>query len=80
MEKHHGKSEIVSGTLKIGQVSIHSSMTYHSSQANLEEKPRVGMVVHFCTDKAKRIAVRGDNKDYLDQLNDPTITPIIYRD
>jgi len=80
LEKHHGKSEIVSGALKIGQVSIHSSMTYHSSQANLEERPRVGMVVHFCTDKAKRIAVKGDNKDYLDQLNDPTIAPIIYRD
>jgi hypothetical protein len=62
----------------MGEVSIHSSLTYHSSEANLEKIPRVGMVVHFCTDKAKRIQVGGENSTYLDQLMDPTITPIIY--
>jgi ectoine hydroxylase-related dioxygenase (phytanoyl-CoA dioxygenase family) len=80
LEKYHGGAEIVSGNLKIGEVSIHSSLTYHSSQANLDKKPRVGMVVHFCTDSAERIVIKGDNEHYLDQLKDPSITPIIYRE
>ena len=80
LEKYHGGAEIVSGNLKIGEVSIHSSLTYHSSQANLDKKPRVGMVVHFCTDIAERIVIKGDNEHYLDQLKDPSITPIIYRE
>ena len=36
------------------------------------------MVVHFCTEKAKRIELNGKEKKYLDQINDPTIAPIIY--
>ena len=78
LKQHHGKPKIISGTLNMGEVSIHSSLTYHSSEANLEKIPRVGMVVHFCTDKAKRIHIGGENSTYLDQLMDPTITPIIY--
>ena len=36
------------------------------------------MVVHFCTEKAKRIELNGKENKYLDQINDPTIAPIIY--
>ena len=61
-----------------GQVSIHSSHTYHSSGANLDETPRVGMVVHFCTDRAIRQLVTGSNSAYLDQLKDGSISPFIF--
>ena len=69
---------IINGILNIGEVSIHTSLTYHSSINNKEKRPRVGMVVHFCTEKAKRIELNGKENKYLDQINDPTIAPIIY--
>ncbi|MFL2983782.1 MAG: phytanoyl-CoA dioxygenase family protein [Candidatus Neomarinimicrobiota bacterium] len=78
LKQHHKKIKIINGTLDMGQVSIHSSLTYHSSGANLETKPRVGMVVHFCTDKAKRVQISGENSKYLDQIMDLEIAPIIY--
>ena len=78
LKKHHRKTKIINGVLEMGQVSIHSSLTYHSSAANLEKKPRVGMVVHFCTDKARRVPVDGENSNYLDQLIDHTKAPFIY--
>ena len=62
-----------------GSVSIHTSGVYHSSIANVSGKPRVGMVVHFCTDKAERIQISGDHSEYLDMVNDESICPIIYR-
>ena len=71
---------IVCATLRAGQISIHSSQTYHSSLGNLENKPRIGMVVHFRTDKSKRVEVQGSNKHYLDQIEDNEIAPIIYQE
>lgn len=79
LKAHHKNPNIVNGILKIGQVSIHSSLTYHSSSANLESNPRVGMVVHFCTEKAKRVEIYDKNSNYLNQISDPSIAPIIYR-
>ena len=38
------------------------------------------MVVHFCTDRAMRIPVVGENENYLDQIQDTSIAPIIYGD
>ena len=38
------------------------------------------MVVHFCTEKAMRIPVAGENENYLDKIKDPSIAPIIYGD
>jgi hypothetical protein len=73
------ESETVDALLDIGEVSVHSSLTYHSSNANRNQEPRVGMVVHFCTDEAKRIMVTGENSDYLDQIKNPTIAPVIYQ-
>jgi hypothetical protein len=78
LKERHGKTEIINGVLEMGQVSIHSSLTYHSSAANLEKKPRVGMVVHFCTDRARRVPIDGENSNYLDQLIDHTKAPFIY--
>ena len=80
LDAQHKSREIVHSTLKIGEVSIHTSLTYHSSTANKDNNPRVGMVVHFCTDKAMRIPIIGENKNYLDQIKDTSISPIIYGD
>ena len=38
------------------------------------------MVVHFRTDKSKRIEIQGNNKHYLDQIEDNEIAPIIYQE
>ena len=78
LKDNYGNMEIVDALLSAGQVSIHSSHTYHSSGANLNETPRVGMVVHFCTDRAIRKRVTGLNSVYLDQLNDASISPFIF--
>ena len=80
LDKHYKNRNIVCSTLKAGQVSIHTSLTYHSSTENKESDPRVGMVVHFCTDKAMRIPVVGENENYLDIIKDHSIAPIIYGD
>ena len=37
---------------------------------NKENNPRVGMVVHFCTDRAMRIPLVGENENYLDQIKE----------
>ena len=78
LKDNYGNIKIVDALLSAGQVSIHSSHTYHSSGANLDETPRVGMVVHFCTDRAIRQRITGSNSAYLDQLNDASISPFIF--
>ena len=79
LKEKHKKVEVVSGILNMGEISIHSSLTYHSSEGNKERNPRVGMVVHFCTENAKRIQIKGENASYLNILDDKTISPIIYK-
>lgn len=79
LDRAHSNRETVDALLDIGGVSVHSSLTYHSSIANRNQEPRVGMVVHFCTDEAKRIMVTGENSDYLDQIEDQSIAPVIYQ-
>ena len=79
LDQSHNNRDTVDALLDIGEVSVHSSLTYHSSNANRNHEPRVGMVVHFCTDDAKRIRVTGENSDYLDQIEDQSIAPIIYK-
>ena len=71
--------EVINAILNMGEVSVHSSQTYHSSLGNKEKKPRVGMVVHFRTDKSKQIELKGKENDYLDQIKDTSIAPIIYQ-
>ena len=80
LDAQHKNRKIVHSTLKTGEVSIHTSLTYHSSIENKENNPRVGMVVHFCTDRAMRIPLVGENENYLDQIKDTSIAPIIYGD
>ena len=79
LNDNYGDIKVVDALLSAGQVSIHSSHTYHSSSANLDEVPRVGMVVHFCTDRAIRQHVTGSNSAYLDQLHDLSVSPFIFR-
>ena len=79
LDKYYKNRSIVNGILDIGEVSIHTSLTYHSSAANKEKIPRVGMVVHFCTEEAQKMIVNGEHANYLDQLNDPKTAPVIYK-
>ena len=55
-EKVDNKKQCIVEYLMInkGQLSIHHSRTYHSSKENKADKPRVGLVVHFSTDNAKK--------------------------
>lgn len=76
--KTHKKYNVVEAILERGQVGVHSSLTYHSSKANKDNEPRVGLVVHFSTEKAERVKIKGENKNYLDSLQDPWVSPIIY--
>jgi ectoine hydroxylase-related dioxygenase (phytanoyl-CoA dioxygenase family) len=71
---------IINSNLMKGEISIHTSTTYHSSGPNVSNKDRVGMVVHFCTDRAEKISVKGQNSEYLNQMEDQLICPIIYSD
>ena len=66
-------------TIKAGAVSVHTSESYHSSIANISGRPRVGMVVHFCMDRAKRVPVSGDYSDYLEMARSESVCPVIYR-
>lgn len=79
INKKHQNYEVVNATLKKGSVSIHASKTYHSSTENNSNSPRVGLVVHFCTDKSIKAKLVGKHSNYLDNLNDEIICPIIYK-
>ena len=79
LDEKQPKRKIVTATIQSGQVILHSSEVYHSSGSNKSEKPRVGMVVHFCTNKAIQKPVSGDLKNYLNKMNDESICPIIYK-
>jgi len=70
--------EIISGTINRGEVLIHSSLTYHSSEENEEKEPRIGLVVHFCNEHAKQFKIKGENANYLNFLNDNWTAPLIY--
>ena len=79
LKKTKKNQKIVSAMLKMGEASIHSSTTYHSSLGNKEKEPRIGMVVHFRTEKAQIMKTEGNEENYLDQIKDPAIAPIIYK-
>ena len=65
--------------LMVNKGQLHHSSTYHSSKENKADKPRVGLVVHFSTDNAKKIPITGILSNYLDHnLSDLDICPIIY--
>ena len=79
LENSNKDYQVAEATIKEGAVSVHTSRSYHSSVANISGRPRVGMVVHFCTEKAQRVPVSGDHSDYLDMVTDESICPVIYR-
>ena len=79
LERTHDGFKVVSTNIEKGQISIHTSRVYHSSGPNISKDPRVGMVVHFCTDMAERIPISGENSDYLDRIENKSICPIIYK-
>ncbi|MGB3652190.1 MAG: phytanoyl-CoA dioxygenase family protein [Rivularia sp. (in: cyanobacteria)] len=61
--------------LPAGGVSIHHSLTYHWSGINTSSKPRVGIAIHFRSEKSKVLKKQGKTR-YIDQLSK---CPIIYR-
>ena len=75
----HKDYKVISATIRKGQVSVHSSLTYHSSIENTSQTSRVGMVVHFCTDYAERISINGELTHYLDGIDNQSICPTIYK-
>ena len=79
LKDKHKDYRVFQAEIEEGSVSVHTSGVYHSSIANVSGKPRVGMVVHFCTDRAQRVQVSRENSDYLDMVTDESICPIIYR-
>ena len=78
IQQKHNSYRIVNAELDPGSIAIHGSKTYHSSTKNTSGNERVAMVVHFATDRAKRINLIGEHSKYLDNLNDQIICPIIY--
>ena len=78
LKRAHEDYDVVSANIKKGQISIHTSRVYHSSRPNISNDPRIGMVVHFCTDIAERIPISGENSDYLNKREDESICPVIY--
>lgn len=78
LQNSYNNLEVLHGHICKGQVGIHTSSTYHSSGPNSSRDPRVGMVIHFCTDRAERVPVKGENQNYLNQRQDQAVCPIIY--
>ena len=78
IKKKHKDYKVVSAEISSGSIAIHGSKTYHSSIKNTSGSPRVGMVVHFATDQAKRINLVDKHSNYLDMLSDQSICPVIY--
>ena len=78
IQKKHKDYKVVSAEISSGSIAIHGSKTYHSSIKNTSGTPRVGMVVHFATDQAKRINLVDEHSNYLDMLSDQSICPVIY--
>ena len=74
----HEDHKVVKAEVKQGQVSVHTSEVYHSSMENVSGDPRVGMVVHFCTDRSEKVEISGELQDYLHSMDDKSICPIIY--
>ena len=78
IKQKHNNYKIVKADIASGSLAIHGSKTYHSSINNISGSPRVGMVVHFSTEKAKKNNLTDKHSDYLNILNDHSICPIIY--
>ena len=78
LERTHDGFKVVSTNIKKGQISIHTSRVYHSSGPNISKGPRIGMVVHFCTDSSEKIPVKGELTSYLNQTENESICPVIY--
>ena len=79
LEDTHYGHKVVSANIEKGHISIHTSQVYHSSGPNISKGPRIGMVVHFCTDSSERIPVKGELTSYLNQTENESICPVIYQ-
>ena len=61
--------------LPAGGVSIHHSLTYHWSGLNTSNKPRVGIAIHFRSEKSKVLKKERKTR-YIDNLDK---CPVIYQ-
>ncbi len=78
IKKFHKNIKIIKSTISKGQVSVHDALTYHCSGPNKSRYPRVGLVVHFRTEKSKIKKTYKKYLIYLKQLKDYTRCPTIY--
>ena len=68
--------EEAAAILPTGGVSVHHSLTYHGSDANVSSEPRWSIAVHLRDERAA--PVPGDQGYYTAHLEDPQICPVMY--
>jgi ectoine hydroxylase-related dioxygenase (phytanoyl-CoA dioxygenase family) len=72
----------VEGILSPGEATFHHRLTYHGSGPNVSSGPRRSFAIHLRTQNSEvadlgRISRK--EAEYLDYLDDPAISPVIYR-
>ena len=68
--------EEVPALLPSGGLSVHHSLTFHGSGANISDVPRWSLAVHLRNEKSE--PVPGDDSYYTAHLDDPQICPVMY--
>ena len=65
-----------SALMPCGGLSVHHSLTFHGSHANVSDTPRCSLAVHLCDERA--LPVPGVTSYYTAHLDDPQICPMLY--
>ena len=66
----------VPAVLPPGGVSFHHHLTVHGSGPNLSPEPRRSLAIHLRTDRSAPLPGGGY---YIEHLDDPAVSPVIYR-
>lgn len=69
--------EEVPAILEPGAMSFHQALTFHGSDPNISQSPRVSLALHLRTEKSNPVAHSQDH--YVTNLDDPQKAPVIYR-
>lgn len=72
----------VEGILSPGEATFHHRWTYHGSGPNISNGPRRSFAIHLRTQNSEVADLRRippKEAEYLDHLDDPAISPVIYR-
>ena len=68
--------EEVPALLPAGGVSLHHTLTFHGSGANISGAARCSLAVHLRDERAR--AVPGNDNYYVSHLDEPQYSPVIY--